>query len=45
MDISKISEMELRMTIIRLLVGLGKKSIKNNRESLTREMESNQAEI
>ena len=44
MDISKMSELEFRITIIKLLAGL-EKSIKDTRESLSAEMRSNQAEI
>ena len=44
MDLSKISEMEFRITIIKLLAGL-EKSIKDSREFLSAEMRSNQAKI
>lgn len=44
MDISKISELEFRIMIIRLLAGLTKR-IKDTRESLSAEIKSNQVEI
>ena len=44
MDISKMSALEFRITIIKLLAGL-EKSIKDTRESLSTETKSNQAEI
>ena len=44
MYLSKMLEMEFRIIIIKLLVGL-EKSIKDSRESLGTEMRSNQAEI
>ena len=39
-----MSEMEFRITMIKLLVAL-EKSLKDSRDSLTAEMRSNQAEI
>ena len=44
MDISKISELEFRITIIKLLARL-QNSTKDTRESLSAEMKSNQAKI
>ena len=44
MDISKMSELELSITIIKLLAGL-EKSIKDTIESLSVEIKSNQAKI
>ena len=47
MDISKMSELEFRITIIKILAGL-KKSIEDSRESLSgeiKELKSNQVEI
>ena len=44
MDLSKISEMEFRITSIKLLVGL-EKSIKDSRDFLSAQLRSNQAEI
>ena len=47
MDISKMSELEFKRTIIKILAGLGK-SIKDTKESLTveiKELKSSQAEI
>ena len=43
MDTSKMSEMEFRVRIIKLLAGL-EKSINDTRESLTAKMRSNQDE-
>ena len=42
--LSKISELELRMTITKLLAGL-EKSINDTRDSHSAEMKSNQAQI
>ena len=44
MDITKMSELEFRMTIIKLLSEF-EESIKDTRESLSVEMKSNQAEM
>ena len=44
MDISKMSELEFRIMIIKLLAGL-EKSIKDTRESLNAEIKSNQSKI
>ena len=44
MDLSKMSEIQFRGTIIKLLVSL-KKSIKDSSDSLTAELRSNQAKI
>ena len=44
MDLSKISEIEFRITIIKLLIGL-ENSIKDYRESLSAELRYNQAKI
>ena len=44
MHLSKMLEMEFRITIKKLLVGL-EKSVKDSRDSLNAEMRSNQAEI
>ena len=44
MDISKMSELEFRITITRILVGL-EKSIEDTGESLSGEIKSNQVEI
>ena len=44
MDLSKMSEIEFRITIIKLLVGL-EKSIEDSIESLSAEMRSNQAKM
>ena len=44
MDLSKMSKTEFRITVIKLLVVLGK-SIKDSRDSLTAEMRSNQTKI
>ena len=47
MDISKISELEFRITIIKILAGL-EKSIKDTRKSLSgeiKELKSNQIKI
>ena len=41
MDISEMSELEFRMTIIKILAGL-EKSIEDTRESLSGEIKSNQ---
>ena len=44
MDLSKMSEIEFRIAIIKLPVGL-EKSIKDSREFLTEEIRSNQSKI
>ena len=44
MDLSTMSEIQFRGTIIKLLVSL-KKSIKDSSDSLTAELRSNQAKI
>ena len=44
MVISKMSELEFRIMIIKLLIGL-EKSIKDTRESLSAEIKSNEAKL
>ena len=44
-DLNIMSEIQFRSAIIKLLMALGKKSIKDLRDSLTAELRSNQAEI
>ena len=45
LDYNSMSESQFRSTIIKLLVALEKKSIKDSRDFMTAEFRSNQAEI
>ena len=44
-DFNSMSESQFRSTIIKLLVALEKKSIKDSRDFMTAEFRSNQAEV
>ena len=45
LDLNAMSEIQFRSTIIKLLVALGKKSIKDSKDFVTAELRSNQVKI